>query len=212
MKKRIFRKAFLVTMVLVMVIAMSASAFAANINYTVSFTKAGANGQGIYNIWGPAAQMSIAENHNHKYNGGNVNLGNSYKAYFTPAQFNNPQINPLGRRASVMDAIIKTARSNYFNKLVTTGIDLNPMYGNPGAYISNVGNMVPWNQYEEYEENGQWYGRSYGEGWQAYITPAGGTEAGATSYLSSIAVNEGDSIRFDFRFYDYTWQIPGPTQ
>lgn len=207
-----FRKLLVITVALVMVFAMSATAFADNIHYTVAFTKAGANGQGIYNVWGAPQSMSIPENANYEYNGGNVNLPNSYKAYFTLEQFNNANINPLYRRASVMDAIIKGARSSYFSKTVVTGVDLTPMYGNPGAFIKKVGELQPWNQYSEYQENGQWYGRSIGEGWQCYITPAGGTEAGATSYLSSIAVNEGDYLRFDFRFYDYTWPIDGPSQ
>lgn len=201
MKKRIFRKAFLVTMVLVMVIAMSASAFAANINYTVSFTAEGNNGS-TYNPWSSVETVIPA----------NIPLNSKY--YFTKNgvnYVNDPAVNPLVTRSSVMDALLKAIQIRGLSK--TTDLDLNPMYGNPGAFIRDVGYLTAYNQYNEWQdENGQWWGNSVGAGWQAYITPAGGTEAGATSYLSSIAVNEGDSIRFDYRTYNYTWKIPGPTQ
>lgn len=202
-RKKVFKRIFVITIAVAMVFAMSATAFAANINYTVAFTYGGSN-NGMYYPWGPATTMSISDT-----------TPLTDKTYFTDEVSStdysgNTNINPLGTTTSVIDAVI--AGINAKQKTFTTGLDLNPMYGNPGAYIKNVQGFTSWNQYEEYEQNGQWYGRSYGEGWQCYITPAGGTEAGATSYLSSIALNNGDYLRFDFRFYDYTWQIPGPSK
>ena len=111
-----------------------------------------------------------------------------------------------------MDAIIQATKSYSPAKAVTTDVDLAPKYGNPGAFIKNVGSYTSYNQYDEYQDDdGQWWGESVGAGWSAYITPTGGTETSAAEYLSRIQLHEGDTIRFDYSTYDYTWPIDGPS-
>lgn len=193
-----FRKLLVITVALVMVFAMSATAFA-DINYTVIFTAEGV-GNTTYNPW-DSVSAHVSENI-------------SDKNYFVKDGIdyeNDSNVNPLGTRASVMDALLDAMRIRNLSSV--KGLDLTPMYGNPGAYISDVEYLTKINQYNQWQdENGQWWGNSVGYGWQAYITPVGGGEESATSYLSSIELHEGDTIRFDYRSYDYTWQIPAPRQ
>ncbi len=194
MKKFLNSKIITLVLVVVMVFAMSATAFAdtSTVNVNVKFT---AQGQAI---WDTSTPMNVP-----------MGIDMDSKSYFTNDQYNSTTINPLGTKSSVMDAIIQAA--NIKNKTVTTGVDLYPMYGNPGAYISSVGTYAPYNQYDEYQdEDGLWWAESVGAGWSAYITPAGGTETSASEYLSRIQLHEGDTIRFDYSTYDYTWQIGGP--
>lgn len=195
MKKFLNSKIMMLILVVAMVFAMSATAFAdtSTVNVNVKFT---AQGQAI---WDTSTPMNVPMG---------INMDN--KSYFTSTQYASTTINPLGAKSSVMDAIIQAA--NIKNKVVTYDVDLAPKYGNPGAYIKNVGSYIPYNQYDEYQdEKGQWWGESVGAGWSAYITPAGGSEASAPEYLSRIQLHEGDTIRFDYSTYDYTWQIDGPT-
>jgi len=196
MKKFLNSRIMMLVLVVAMVFAMSATAFAdtGTVAVNVQFTEDGDP------IWGTDPAMSVMVD---------TDLTQLDKDYFTLAQFNDSLINPLGTKASVMDAIIKAA--NIKSKAVTTGVDLAPTYGEPGAYISVIDDKDTNNSYSEYQDaNGQWWGRSVGEGWSAYITPAGGA-APAYVYLSRIQLQTGDTIRFDHASYDYTWEIDGPS-
>lgn len=194
MKKLLNSRIMMFILAVAMVFAMSTVAFAdtTTVNVDVQFTNEGNA------IWGTDTPMDVP-------------MGiNTTKAYFTPDQYDSTTINPLGSKSSVMDAILEATENK--GKDAPTGVDLAPKYGEPGAYIKSVGTYTPYNQYNEYQdESGQWWGRSIGAGWSAYITPDNGTETSATQYLSRIQLHEGDTIRFDYSTYDYTWEIDAPT-
>ncbi|QHI71406.1 hypothetical protein [Aminipila terrae] len=199
MKKFLNSRIMMLVLVVAMVFAMSVTAFADTntVNVKVQFTSQGNP------IWNTSTPINVPMG---------INITLATKSYFTADQFNSATINPLGTKSSVMDAIIAATKTYIPNKAVTTGVDLAPKYGNPGAYIKDVGSYTSYNQYDEYkDDNGQWWGESVGAGWSAYITPAGGTETSAAEYLSRIQLHEGDKIRFDYSTYDYTWKIDGPT-
>lgn len=203
MKKFLNSKLMMLVLVVAMVFAMSATAFAdsSTVNVKVQFTINGPTESQATPIWGTSTPLDVPMG---------VDITQATKSYFTSTQFASTTLNPLGTKSSVMDAIIQAA--NIKSKAVTTGVDLAPTYGNPGAFIKNVGSYTSYNQYDEYQDDdGQWWGESVGAGWSAYIKPTGGTETSAAEYLSRIQLHEGDTIRFDYSTYDYTWPIDGPS-
>jgi len=173
-----------------MLIAMSNMVFAATnntLNVTVQFTKE------HYNIWSTQPISTP------------IDTTVSEKTYFTTEQYNSTNINPLGNKTSIMDAILLTA--NTLNKPTVTGVDANPLYGNPGAYIKKVGELDSWNQYHEEVANGVTTCNSMGEGWTATVTKADGTVIPEMSmeYLSRMPLGDGMKIVFDYSYYYYTW-------
>ena len=191
--RKIFKSKKLLTFVLtlVMVLSMSSFAFADTLNFTVEFTQ---EGNGISG-W-PQGPIVLS-----------MDDTVASKPYFETSQNeSSPIINPLGDTTSVMDAILKAAHS--IPKTVITGVDLDPQYGDPGAYISAIDDKVTWNEYWEFTDpvTGKLMAHSEGEGWTAYVTPDGGTETEPWEYLSRIKLEDGDAIRFDFSFYEYEWE------
>lgn len=189
--KNVFKskKLFTLVLTLFMVLSMSSFAFANNIECTVEFTQED-------NIIGDWSQEPIT-----------LDISTvSVKDYFTTPEKESPIINPLGDKTSIMDAILKAATD--ISKTTVTGLDLEPKYGEPGAYISAIGDKVTWNEYWEYTDSktGKLMAHSEGEGWIGYVTPAGGTETEPWEYLSRIELKDGDTIRFDFSFYEYEWE------
>ena len=189
--RKIFKSKKLLTFVLtlIMVLSMSSFAFADTLNVTVEFTQEG-------NAISGWPQGPIA-----------LNISTvSDKDYFTTPEKNSTTINPLGDTTSIMDAILKAAHS--IPKTVITGVDLDPQYGDPGAYVSAIDDKVTWNEYWEFTDpvTGKLMAHSEGEGWTAYVTPDGGTETEPWEYLSRIKLEDGDAIRFDFSFYEYEWE------
>lgn len=189
--KNIFNKKVIsLALVIMMVVAMSNMVFATTnttLNVTVQFTKE------HNNIWTtqPAS----------------IPMGTTVDKdlYFTIEQFNSTDINPLGNQTSIMDAILEAA--NNLGKDIDTGVDLNPSYGSPGAYISKVGNLDTWNQYWKDTEDGVTKHHSVGEGWQVTITKADGSVVPSASieYLSRMPLEDGMQIVFDYSYYNYTW-------
>ena len=190
--RKIFKSKKLLTFILtlVMVLSMSSFAFADILNVTVEFTQEHAGISG----W-PQGPITLA-----------IDDTVYLKSYFTMVEATSPTINPLGDTTSVMDAILKAAHS--IPKTVITGVDLDPQYGDPGAYISAIDDKVTWNEYWEFTDpvTGKLMAHSEGEGWTAYVTPDGGTETEPWEYLSRIKLEDGDAIRFDFSFYEYEWE------
>lgn len=190
MKKIFNKKVISLALVLMMIIAMSNMVFAATnttLNATVQFTK---EHQNIWTTQPVSTPMGTTV---------------SQKTYFTQAQSSSTNINPLGNQTSIMDTILEAASN--IPKSTVTGVDLNPSYGNPGAYISKVGNLDTWNQYWEETVNGVVMCYSTGEGWTATITKADGTVIPEMSmeYLSRMPLEDGMKIVFDYSNYYYTW-------
>lgn len=187
------KKIFAVVLALTMVFSMTSAVFAdTTLNSTVWFTYYG------YELWTEDPVTTP--------------MGNtvSQKPYFTSTQAASSTINPLGNQTSIMDTILEAAAN--LNEDVITGVDLNPMYGDPGAYISQVGDLEPWNQYwvDFNDETDTWIAHSIGEGWTAYVSSDGGSETEPTTYLSRISLQDDDAIRFDFSYYEYEWETTTP--
>jgi len=187
MRKVFNKKVISLALVLMMIISMSNMVFATTLDVTVQFKQEGNN------IW-TTSPVSTP-----------MGSTMSSKPYFTSTQYSSTTINPLGSQTSIMDAILEAASN--ISKPTVTGVDLNPSYGNPGAYISKVGNLDTWNQYWEETVNGVVMCHSAGEGWTATITKADNTVIPEMSmeYLSRMQLEDGMKIVFNYSYYHYTW-------
>lgn len=187
MKKAFNKKVISLALVLMIIISMSNMVFAATLDVTVQFKRDG------YDIW-TTSPISTP-----------MGTTVSSKPYFSPTEYSSSIINPLGNQSSIMDAILEAADN--IGKTTDTGVDLNPSYGDPGAYISRVGNLDTWNQYWEEVVDGVLMAVSTGEGWTATITKADNTVIPEMSmeYLSRMELEDGMKIVFNYSFYYYTW-------
>lgn len=222
MKKNL-KKILSIVMILTMVFAMTATAFA-NTNtdgyVTVSVLQNSFNLSGGYVSNGPAVTLGTDENGNavtivnyqvpiSKVEEFIADSEDDLKSVYLPSGVTDP----MDGTASVADAIIaavwekcgKYSDDAETVPTVTGGWD---SWTSPnGGYISNIVNYpLQYNDVTYFEgENGNKWGRSTGTGWNIAYKYANGTMVAATQYTTNIALVGGMEIIFDVSSYDMTW-------
>ena len=219
MKKQM-KKVLAIMLALVMVFAMTATAFAGTNttgSVTVSVMQNSFNTSGNYVGNGGATPVGTDEDGNSIYV---VNytvpistvesyIENGYKYVYLPEDVDDP----MDGEASVLDAIIVALDMNGVTDIDAGWDNTNlPEYGlTPGGYINNINsdarvtNTVTYFQ----GENGNKWGRSIGSGWNiAY--GIGSTLSKASVYASNIELENGMNIIIDISLFDMTWDTYSP--
>ena len=208
-----FKKFLSIVMVLVMVFAMTTSAFAADANYvSVSITTGNFNTSGVYAGGGTPLttitipltnqEISLATLSNY------VNNQNLKGTYYLPQY----ATDPLPGQASVLDAVIAVLKDAGYTDINAGWSSYSaPEYGiYPGGYIkdfggTNVSNTVTY----EDRDDGYIWGHSTGMGWNIAYKPAGGsyttTYNEQSLYMSSVPVASGMDIIIDLSQFDMEW-------
>ncbi len=201
MKNRKFKKGLAIVLALVMVFAMTATAFAANSGcVNVSVTQNNFNTSGAY-IGGGSA-VTVQEKTITDYEVSLSDISTAIKnGLKTSTYLPSGVTDPMDGKSSVLDAIIVALQKNNISDIQTGWSSYEPA----GGYISNFGNytLVP-NTVTYFEKDGKKWGRSTGTGWNIAYTDDDEMVAAAT-YASNIELTDGMDIIIDVSAYDMTW-------
>ena len=220
MNKRTMKKGLAIVLALVMVFAMTATAFAETTpsgNVTVSVMQNNFDLSGNYVGNGSNVPIGTDEEGNSRYIANFIvpistvesNIANGYKYLYLPAE----TTDPMNGAASVLDAIIAALDLNGVTDF-DTGCDPTnlPEHGlTPGGYIHNINSDGRVSNTVTYFEgtNGNKWGRSVGSGWNvAYGT--GSALSKANVYTSNIPLTAGMHIVIDISAFDMTWDTYTP--
>lgn len=176
------RKPIAILMAVMMMFAVSLTAFAApaNPSVTVCFTQDGVAISGWANK--------------------TIELSDSALIAAKTQYINLPGANNLyPTQGTIIDAGI-VAGNRVLHIAKDIGWDSNPYYGAPGAYIGYFNGKAPVNNFEIV--NG--VNHAWGQGWTASYT-LDGTTYYPMEYLSTIPLVEGMVITFDYSTYDEQW-------
>ncbi len=207
------KKVLAITLALVMVFAMSTSAFAADANkVSVSITTGNFNTSGVYVGGGdplttisiPLTNQQIALTTLTNY----ITSQNLKGNYYLPAG----TTDPLSGQASVLDAVIAVLKDAGYNDIRTGWSSYSaPEFGiYPGGYISDFGGTNTSNSvtYEE-RDDGYIWGHSVGYGWNIAYKPLNGsyttTYNNQSLYMSNVPVSSGMDIIIDLSQFDMEW-------
>lgn len=211
MKKNL-KKLLSIVMILTMVFAMSATAFASadmpSVKVSVTYghfnTSGGYTGNGFTNATVPIEDYEVfKENVEFYITDSAFNL----KSVYLPSTVQDPQ----NGKASVADAIIAAVWEIYgptFDNGGATVIGGWDSYTTPnGGYISNIMNYPLTANATTYFEgdNGNKWGHSTGTGWNIAYKYANGSWTVPTGYATNILIEDGMEIIFDVSPYDMTW-------
>ena len=220
MNKRTMKKGLAIVLALVMVFAMTATAFASTDNPSVkvsvtanNFSSSGEyTGTGFTNLVVPIANYQVDIANVDYYIADKTSF--DLKSVYLPSSVTDP----MGGSASVADAIIATIWENYGKYLdeeqtspsVVGGWD--SITSPNGGYISNIMNYTLQSNATTYfrGENGNKWGRSTGTGWNVAYKYADGSFQKAAQYTSNIPLVDGMEIIFDVSPYDMTWDTNTP--
>ena len=214
MNKRAMKKGLAIVLALVMVFAMSASAFAADVgkvnisittgNFNLSGDYTG-NGSPLTTITHPLTNRSITLEELSDY----VGLYDIKGTFYLPAG----TADPLPGQASVLDAVLAVLFEEGYDDIRTGWSSYSdPDNGYfPGGYINDFGGTNASNNVTyENRSDGYIWGRSTGWGWNIAYKPSGEAfrttaSDGYTHYMSDIPVASGMDIIIDLSQFNMEW-------
>lgn len=211
--KKNFRKVLSVVMILTMVFAMTATAFAGTNTegtVTVSVVQNNFNLDGSYkgsysNPVTLGSDGTTIENYEVPISTVEEYVEMGYKYLYLPTDAEDP----MNGKASVLDAIIVALDLNGITDIDAGWDSTNlPEYNMfPGGYIHNIDNNVEVGNTVSYfkGENGNKWGRSVGAGWNIAYGQTGEILAAPTGYASNIELTDGMNIIIDISAFDMTW-------
>ncbi len=202
MNKRQMKKGLAIVLALVMVFAMSTSAFAANTGYiSVSVTQNNFNTNGAYT--GDGSAVTVQEKTITDYEVSLSDISTAIAAGLkTSTYLPSGVTDPMNGQSSVLDAIVLALQQKGISNIQTGWSSYEPA----GGYISNFGNytLVP-NTVTYFNKGGKKWGRSTGTGWNIAYTDEDGEMVAAASYASNVELTDGMDIIIDVSAYDMTW-------
>lgn len=208
MNKRTMKKGLAIVLALVMVFAMTATAFASTETagtVTISVVQDNFNLEGSYVGGGTPTALGSKTVVNYSVPISTIEEyidpeGYDFKTVYLPEGMNDP----MNGAASVLDAIIVGL---YLNDVTDIEAGWDTYYNN-GGYINNICSKDVTNTVviDHTDADGTVWYKSTGHGWNvAYSTTQGGSMIVPTNYVSNIGLTDGMNIIVDYSRYEMVW-------